>query len=201
MALLALVRHGITQYNQEKRFCGFTDVPITAEGEEQARKVAQQFLASGQHFDRAYTSWLQRAWQTLDIILTETQQTSIPVVKHPFLNERHYGDLQGKRHEDMAQQVGAEQVQIWRRSYAVRPPNGESLKDVVHRVEYYFHDVLLPELELGKNILVIGHSNSVRAMVKMLENISDEDIVHQETPFDEPLLYEVSSANNIQRLS
>ncbi len=201
MAILALVRHGITEYNRQKRFCGFTDVPITSEGEEQARQVAQQLVDQGVKFDHAYTSWLQRAWQTLDIILGEIQLANLPITKHPFLNERHYGDLQGMLHADAAAQVGVEQVQIWRRSYAVRPPNGESLKDVVHRVQYYFDDVLLPELELGRNLLVVAHGNSVRALVKILESVSDEEIVHQETAHDTPLLYEVSGANSIQRLS
>lgn len=192
MAKLVLIRHGKSQYNIDKRFTGFTDISITAdEGVANAHTVAEKLKAQGLQFDQAYTSWLKRAWETLDIVLTDLGQTGLPVTKHPFLNERHYGDLQGRMHEDMIAEFGEEQVQIWRRSYATRPPNGESLKDVVHRVQYYFTYVIQADLAAGKNVLVCAHGNTNRALVKMLDHISDDEIVKREIAYDEPLIYEL----------
>lgn len=194
MGKLALVRHGITKYNQEKRFTGFTDISITEEGRQQAQGVGHQLKGLGWQFDCAYTSWLIRAWETLDIILEELGTTGLQTIKHPFLNERHYGDLQGRLHADLAQEFSPEQVQQWRRSYAVRPPNGESLKDVVNRTQYYLNEEILPRLLRGETVLVSAHGNSNRAMVKQLEKISDDEIVGREIAYDVPLLYEVNES-------
>ncbi len=200
MGKLALVRHGITVYNQEHRFTGFTDVSITPKGEEQARQVGRQLKDLNWQFDVAYTSWLKRAWETLALILPEIKAPQLPTIKHPFLNERHYGDLQGILHQDMIRQFGEEQVQIWRRSYAVRPPNGESLADVVHRTQYYLDQEIMPRLLRGETVLVCAHGNSNRAMVKQLEQISDEEIVKREIAYDVALLYEVT-ADGVQKLT
>lgn len=199
MGNLALVRHGITAYNQEKRFTGFIDISITPDGQEQARQVGQRLQSVGWKFDLAYTSWLKRAWETLDIILGQLDNSNLPTVKHPFLNERHYGDLQGKLHAELAARVGAQQVQTWRRSYDVRPPNGESLEDVVIRTQYYLNDEILPRLYRGENVLICAHGNSNRAIVKQLENLSAEQIVGREIAYDEPLLYSVAQ-HDIRRL-
>lgn len=191
MGTLVLTRHGVTQYNLEKRFTGFTDVELPEQGREQAAKVGQELKAKGLVFDAAYTSWLQRSQETLKIILAELGQSDLTVTKHPFLNERHYGDLQGLLHTEMAAEFGEEQVQIWRRSYSVRPPNGESLQDVVLRANYYLNNEILPRVKAGENILVCAHGNSNRAMVKQLENVSEEDIVKREIAWDVPLIYEL----------
>lgn len=189
MGTLVLIRHGMTEYNQQKRFTGFTDIPISEQGEKDAQVVGEKLRSARLHFDRAYTSWLLRAWQTLDIVLDIIAQKDLPTTKHPFLNERHYGDLQGRLHGDMAAEYGDEQVQIWRRSYDVRPPNGESLKDVVQRTLYYLEDEILPRVRAGENVLVCAHGNSNRSIVKELEHISDADIVKREIAYDEPLIY------------
>jgi 2,3-bisphosphoglycerate-dependent phosphoglycerate mutase len=191
MGTLVLTRHGVTQYNLEKRFTGFIDVGLPEEGKEQAHKVGRELKEKGFVFSAAYTSWLQRSTLSLQVILEELGQTDIPVIQHPFLNERHYGDLQGLLHSEMAKQFGEEQVQIWRRSYNVRPPNGESLQDVVHRANYYLNNEILPRVQAGENILVCAHGNSNRAMVKQLENVSDEEIVKREIAWDVPLIYEL----------
>lgn len=191
MGTLVLTRHGVTKYNQEKRFTGFTDVELPPEGQEQARKVGRELKEKGLVFQGAYTSWLRRSQETLTILLEELGQSDLEVIKHPFLNERHYGDLQGLLHTEMAAEFGEEQVQIWRRSYSVRPPNGESLQDVVHRANYYLNNEILPRVMAGENILVCAHGNSNRAMVKQLENVSDEEIVKREIAWDVPLIYEL----------
>lgn len=187
---LILVRHGRTEYNEQKRFTGFTDVDIVAAGQEDARLVAQKMSQAQAMPTMVYTSWLKRAWQTLEILEREVG-FKVPVTKHPFLNERHYGELQGKLHEEIAAQYGVEQVQLWRRSYNVRPPNGECLADVVFRVQHYYEQEIFPQLRIGNTVLVCAHGNALRAMVMMLENISETDIVAREIAFDEPLFYTV----------
>lgn len=189
MPKLVLVRHGQTDYNLQKRFCGFTDVSINAQGREDALQVVQALQELGIAFQAGYTSWLKRAWETLDILLPELDQTDLPITKHPFLNERHYGDLQGRLHEDLRQEYSAEQVQLWRRSYAVRPPNGESLQDVVHRVEYYLDNEIMPHIKAGENVLVCAHGNTNRAIVKIVEGVTDQEIVKREIAYSEPIIY------------
>lgn len=190
MANLILVRHGRTEFNIQKRFTGFTDVDISEAGRQDTLKVVEQLKAEGIVPTVAYVSWLKRSWQTLDI-LQQGLGVTVPVTKHPFLNERHYGELQGKTHAEMAEQVGEEQVQVWRRSYNVRPPNGECLADVVHRVQYYYTKEILPQLQAGQTVLVCAHGNTNRALIKLFDNISDLDIVEREIAYDEALLYTV----------
>lgn len=189
MGKLVLIRHGRTFFNMEKRFTGFTDVELSPQGEEDAQRVAEALSDEDIAFDAVYTSWLKRSWSTLDIVMAELGQKEVPLIKHPFLNERHYGDLQGIQHEEMAERFGADQVQIWRRSFDVRPPNGESLKDVIHRASYYLENEILPRVKKGENILVCAHGNSNRALVKYLENIADDEIVKLEIAYDVPLIY------------
>lgn len=187
---LVLTRHGVTEFNQQpKRFTGFTDVGLPPEGKEQAKQVGQDLKKRSFVFNSAYTSWLKRSWITLDIILEELEQTDIPIIKHPFLNERHYGDLQERYHRDVITEVGQKQYDLWHRSYAIRPPNGESLQDVVHRTDYYLENEIMPRLKAGESILICGHGNSNRAIVKQLENISDHDIVNREIAWDVALIY------------
>lgn len=190
MGQLILIRHGKTEYNKQKLFCGFTDVDISEEGKQDSLTVAEKIKASGLVPTKIYTSWLKRAWQTLDIVQSELN-LSVPVTKHPFLNERHYGDFQGRSHESVIAEFGQEKFQTWRRSYDTRPPNGESLADVVVRAQHYFTNEIRPHLEAGETILVSAHGNTNRAMIMMLDNISPEDIVKREIAYDEPLFYNI----------
>ena len=192
MGKLVLVRHGKTEYNSEKRFTGFINISISEEGRGHAQTVGELLKKKGIQFDAFYTSWLKRAWETLDIVRAELQQMEVPIIKHPQLNERHYGDLQGKLHSEIADQFLEEAVMAWRRSYNLRPPNGESLKDVVSRVEYYLQDEILPRVRNGENILICAHGNSNRAIVKFMEDVSNEEIVKREIAYDVPLIYNLN---------
>jgi len=190
MGKLVLVRHGKTQYNQEGRFTGVVDISISKEGEKNAQTIANKLKNLNLVFDIAFTSHLKRAWETLDIILQELNQNNLETIKHPFLNERHYGNLQGRLHKDVALEVGEAQVHLWRRGYTNRPPNGESLQDIVHKVKYFLENIIKPHLASGKNVLICAHGNSIRAMVKLLEDIPDNDIIKKEIVFDKPLIYD-----------
>lgn len=187
MPNLVLVRHGQSQWNLENRFTGWIDIDLSERGIEEAKSAGEKL--KGYKFDIAFTSALIRAQRTLDIILEIINQTNIPVEKDKALNERMYGDLQGLNKDEMRVKFGAEQVHIWRRSYDVAPPNGESLKNTAERVMPYYYSKILPELKAGKNILISAHGNSLRAMVKHLDNLSDEEIVKTEIPTGEPILY------------
>ena len=174
MALLTLVRHGQSTYNLQNRFTGNVDVPLTSWGEDEAHVAGQKLEAF--HFDLAYTSTLIRAWKTLDIILGEIKQTQIPIIKNAALNERMYGSLQGLNKAETALKYSDDQVEIWRRSYKVCPPEGESLEDTFNRTVPYYQSEIEPQLKSGQNILIVAHGNSLRALKMYLENISPEDI-------------------------
>ncbi|MEP7291950.1 MAG: 2,3-bisphosphoglycerate-dependent phosphoglycerate mutase, partial [Chloroflexota bacterium] len=163
---LILVRHGQSQWNLENRFTGWTDVPLSEAGIEEARHAGE--LLKAYHFDHAFTSALTRAQETLRLILEVTGQTDVPTDRDQALNERHYGDLQGLNKEETATKFGKEQVHIWRRSYDIPPPNGESLKDTRARVIPYYEEHILPLLKEGKKVLVAAHGNSLRALVMVL---------------------------------
>src|SRR4030095_11204117 len=150
MKKLVLLRHGLSQWNSENRFTGWVDVPLSPEGEAEARRAGE--LLKGYHFDRAFTSALTRAQETLRIILEVTGQTDLPIERDQALNERHYGDLQGLNKDETAQKFGKEQVHIWRRSYDVPPPNGESLKDTRARALPYFDTHIKPLVLAGKSV-------------------------------------------------
>lgn len=172
---LFLMRHGQSTYNLENRFTGWIDVPLSSQGIEEARESAIKLKEY--KIDIAYTSKLIRAIDTLQIILDTRKDEHIPVVENAALNERNYGDLQGLNKAETAKQYGDEQVLIWRRSYNVAPPGGESLKDTANRAIPYFRKVICADLNRGLNVLVVAHGNSLRAIVKELESISDDDIM------------------------
>ena len=174
MSILILVRHGQSVYNLENRFTGNLDIRLTSLGEEEARHAGE--LLKGYTFDMAYTSMLLRAQESLRIILEVIGQTEIPVVKNAALNERMYGSLQGLNKDETSKKYGAEQVEIWRRSYTVGPPEGESLATTFERAVPYYKGEIEPQLQAGKNVLIVAHGNSLRALMMYLENISPEDI-------------------------
>ena len=189
MTILTLVRHGQSTYNLQNRFTGSLDVPLTKQGEEEARLAGQKLKEY--HFDYAYTSMLIRAWETLRIVLEEINQKSIPITRNAALNERMYGSLQGLNKAETALKYGTEQVEIWRRSYEVRPPDGESLEDTYHRAVPYYQSEIEPRLKSGKNVLIVAHGNSLRALKMYLENISPQDIVKVNIPTGTPRVYEL----------
>ncbi len=184
---LFLVRHGQSQWNLENRFTGWRNPDITEKGKEEAKKAGQ--LLKNEKIDVAFTSILKRAIHTLEIILEEAELTDIPITKNKALNERDYGDLSGKNKAELAKEVGEEQVHIWRRSYDVPPPGGESLKDTCERVIPYFEEYIKPELQSGKNVIITAHGNSLRALVMYLENLSPEEILKREIATGDPITY------------
>ncbi|MFL5351803.1 2,3-bisphosphoglycerate-dependent phosphoglycerate mutase [Archangium sp.] len=190
MPILALVRHGQSLWNHENRFTGFVDVPLTEKGRAEARQAAQAL--QGLKFDVAYTSALTRAQETLSIILNALGQP-IPVIRDAALNERHYGDLQGLNKEDAAKRWGDHQVKLWRRSYDVPPPNGESLEMTAKRVLPFYDRAIAGELRLGKNVLVVAHGNSNRSLVMKLDKLTGEQVVGVELATGVPLIYELST--------
>lgn len=216
MYKLVLIRHGESTWNLENRFTGWTDVDLTPTGIEQARNAGRLLKAEGYEFDVAYTSVLKRAIRTLWLTLDEMDRTWLPVVKAWQLNERHYGGLQGLNKADMAKQYGDEQVLIWRRSYDTPPPALEAtdprsergdaryaalqaeqipltecLKDTVARVIPFWNDSIAPAIRSGQRLVVAAHGNSIRALIKYLDGISDADIVSLNIPNGIPLVYEL----------
>ncbi len=195
MPKLILLRHGESQWNLENRFTGWVDVPLSPKGEEEAFKAGE--LIKEFPIDKVYTSVLQRAIKTADIALAVSGRENLPVERDQALNERHYGDLQGLNKAETAEKFGAEQVHIWRRSYDVPPPNGESLKDTAARTLPYFNAHILPEITAGKNILVVAHGNSLRSIVMDLDKMTREQVLELNIPTGVPLVYEFDSAGKI----
>jgi 2,3-bisphosphoglycerate-dependent phosphoglycerate mutase len=195
MAQLVLLRHGESQWNLENRFTGWVDVPLSPKGEQEAREAGQKLKAF--RFDRAYTSVLKRAIDTLQIVLEVIGQTDIPIEKDQALNERLYGDLQGLNKAETAKKYGEQQVKIWRRSYDTRPPGGESLKDTAERVLPYYEKHIRPQVLAGKTILVSAHGNSLRALVMHLDRLTREEVLELNIPTGVPLLYEFDKAGNV----
>lgn len=191
MPILALVRHGQSLWNHENRFTGFVDVPLTEKGRAEARQAAESLKALGVVFDVAYTSALTRAQETLAIIVESLGQR-VPTIRDSALNERHYGDLQGLNKEDAAKRWGDDQIKIWRRSYDVPPPNGESLEMTAKRVLPFYDRGIAGDLRLGKNVLVVAHGNSNRSLVMKLDKLSGEQVVGLELATGVPLVYEMS---------
>lgn len=188
MATLVLIRHGQSIWNLENRFTGWVDVPLSAKGKEEAKRAGE--LVRDFKFDVAYTSMLSRAQETLRIVL-ETIGQQPPIIRDQALNERHYGDLQGLNKADTAARYGDEQVKIWRRSYDVPPPNGESLELTAKRTVPFFERCIGGDLRQGKNVLVVAHGNSNRSIVKTLDNLTGEQIVAVELETGVPLVYEL----------
>lgn len=192
---LILVRHGQSQWNLENRFTGWTDVPLTPKGIEEARRAGE--LLKGYRFDRAFTSILSRAQETLRIILEITGQTGIPVETNSALNERHYGDLQGLNKAETSEKLGKDIVFAWRRTYRGRPPGGESLQDTAARVLPYYEDNIEPLVMSGQTILVVAHANSLRALVMDLDKIPEENVPDLYILTGVPLCYRMDSGGNI----
>jgi len=210
---LILCRHGQSTWNLENRFTGWVDVDLTEQGQTEALEAGKQLQIAELTFDIAFTSVLKRATKTLFIILEEMNLTWIPVINSWELNERHYGALQGLNKVDVAKQYGEDQVQTWRRSYDTPPPvmaednsshprfdakydgieglpGSESLKDTLARVKPYWQDKILPSLLGNQNVLIVAHGNSLRSLIKIIDNINDQDIVSLNIPTGVPLVYE-----------
>ncbi len=188
MPQLVLIRHGQSEWNLENRFTGWIDIPLSPQGEIEAKHAGEKL--KGYKFDEAFTSILIRAIRTYKIV-AETAGFDLPLEKNKALNERMYGDLQGLNKDETRKKFGDEQVHLWRRSYDVPPPNGESLKDTAERVMPYYHMRIEPDLKAGKNILIVAHGNSLRALIMHIENISKEDILKLEIPTGVPIVYEL----------
>ncbi len=216
---LVILRHGESEWNKLNLFTGWRDVKLTEQGEREARSGGRTLAQDGFAFDVAYTSLLTRAIKTLSLALEEMDLLWLPVIKHWRLNERHYGKLQGSNKLEAVQRFGEEQVKIWRRSYATPPPpvdldspdypkadrrygdvpdadlpRSESLKDVLGRVMPYWEQTILPDLKAGKRVLIVAHGNSLRALLKYLEGVSDEDIVNVDLPTGIPKAYRLNAA-------
>lgn len=216
MFTLVLLRHGESIWNKENIFTGWTDVDLSEKGIDEAKKAGKILKANGFTFDLAFTSVLKRGIRTLWIVLDEMDLMWIPVYRSWRLNERHYGALQGLRKDEMAAEVGEEQVLIWRRSYDIKPPAlkttdprypgddprykdlnyeeiplTESLKDTIDRFLPYWHDTIAPSVKKGRKVLISAHGNSLRALVKYLDNVSEEEIVSLNIPTGLPLIYEL----------
>jgi 2,3-bisphosphoglycerate-dependent phosphoglycerate mutase len=195
MGTLVLVRHGQSQWNLENRFTGWEDVPLTEQGRDEARRSGR--LLRDMAFDQAFTSDLQRAARTLDIVLEENRHTPVPIVADEALNERHYGNLQGLNKAETAKKYGDEQVHIWRRSYDVAPPGGESLADTAARTLPYFESKIAPLVKDGKKVLVVAHGNSLRSIVMDLEKLSREQVMELNIPTGVPIVYEIDGQMRI----
>jgi 2,3-bisphosphoglycerate-dependent phosphoglycerate mutase len=195
MARLVLLRHGESQWNLENRFTGWVDVPLSPRGIQEAKEAGETLRSF--MFDRAFTSVLARANETLRLVLETIGQTAIPIEKDKALNERMYGELQGLNKAETAEKYGEQQVKIWRRSYDVRPPGGESLKDTAERVLPYYEQTIKPYLLKGEAILVAAHGNSLRALIMELEKLSREQVLELNVPTGAPLLYELDKTGKV----
>ncbi len=195
MSYLVLVRHTESTWNKFNAWTGLTDISLDEEGKEKAKKVGK--LLKDIPFDMAFTSKLRRAKQTLDEIKEVCSLQDLPTTEDTALNERDYGDLTGKNKLEMEKMYGEEQYLKWRRSWDYPVPNGESLKDVYNRVVPYYEKEILPKLKEGKNVLVVSHGNNLRALVKFLENISDENIPHLEFPIGGIYIYQMDQNGKI----
>ncbi len=214
---LVLIRHGQSLWNKEKKFCGWTDIDLSEQGFAEAHKAGQILKKEGYAFDLAYSSVLKRAIDTLKIVLDEMGENSVPVNYSWRLNERHYGALQGLKHEDMEKQFSVEQVKLWRRSFRTRPPlltkddprypgndpkykdipesdlpMGESLEDTIARVLPYWNEEILPRIKEGKKMIIAASGNSLRALCKYLDKIGEQEIVSLEIKTGTPLIYELN---------
>jgi 2,3-bisphosphoglycerate-dependent phosphoglycerate mutase len=191
--LLVLVRHGQSEWNLKNLFTGWKDPGLTHQGIEEAKDAGRKLKAKGLQFDIAFTSVLKRAEHTLDLLLAELGQTQIPVKKNLALNERDYGDLSGLNKDDARKRWGEEQVHVWRRSYDVSPPGGESLKDTLARTLPYYVQEILPCVLRGERTLVSAHGNSLRALIMVLDKLTPEGIVKREIATGVPIIYRLNA--------
>ncbi len=187
---LILVRHGQSEWNAKNLFTGWKDPGLTDQGVSEAKNAGKLILEQKIEFDVMYTSMLSRAQKTGDIILGILNHKEIPIIKNEALNERHYGSLAGLNKDDARKKWGDEQVHIWRRSFDMPPPDGESLKDTADRVLPYFETEIMPKVISGSSVLIAAHGNSLRALIMKLDSISPEDIVKLEIPTGAPIQYE-----------
>jgi len=195
--LLVLVRHGQSEWNLKNLFTGWKDVDLTEAGVAEARAAGRKLKAQGLGFDVAYTSVLKRAQRTLDLMLEELGQTGLPIVRDQALNERDYGDLVGLNKDEARKKWGEEQVHIWRRSYDVPPPGGESLKDTVARALPYFVQEILPRVLRGERVLISAHGNSLRALIMVLERLTPEQILKRELGTGVPIVYRLNADSTV----
>jgi 2,3-bisphosphoglycerate-dependent phosphoglycerate mutase len=195
--LLVLVRHGQSEWNLKNLFTGWRDVGLTEQGVKEAREAGRKLQAQGLAFDVAFTSALKRAQDTLDLMLAELGQSKLPVFKDQALNERDYGDLVGLNKDDARQKWGEEQVHIWRRSYDVAPPGGESLRDTAARVLPYYIQEMLPRVLRGERVLVSAHGNSLRALVMVLEKLDKTSILKREIATGVPIIYRLDADSTV----
>jgi 2,3-bisphosphoglycerate-dependent phosphoglycerate mutase len=196
--VLVLVRHGESEWNKLNLFTGWKDPGLSEKGVEEARTAGRLLKAQGYKFDVAYTSALSRAQQTLDIMLQELGQTGLETHEDQKLNERDYGDLSGLNKDEARKKWGEKQVHIWRRSFDVPPPGGESLKDTAARVLPYYEAKILPELKAGRNVLVSAHGNSLRALIMKLEGLTGEEIVARELATGLPIVYRLNPDGSVR---
>ena len=191
--LLVLVRHGQSEWNLKNLFTGWRDVDLTEQGVAEAKEAGRKLKAQGIVFDIAYTSALKRAQRTLDLLLTEMDQTGLPIVRDQALNERDYGDLSGLNKDDARKKWGEDQVHIWRRSYDIAPPGGESLRDTLARTLPYYVQEILPAVLQGKRTVIAAHGNSLRALVMVLEKLSPDGILKREIATGVPIIYRLNA--------
>ena len=196
---LILVRHGQSEWNAKNLFTGWKDPGLTDQGVSEAKNAGKLILEQKIEFDVMYTSMLSRAQKTGDIILGILNHKEIPIIKNEALNERHYGSLAGLNKDDARKKWGEEQVHIWRRSFDIPPPDGESLKDTADRVLPYFETEIMPKVISGSSILIAAHGNSLRALIMKLDSISSEDIVKLEIPTGAPIQYEFTSDGMVDK--
>jgi 2,3-bisphosphoglycerate-dependent phosphoglycerate mutase len=195
--LLVLVRHGQSDWNLKNLFTGWQDPDLTEQGVAEAREAGRKLRALGHHYDIAFTSSLIRAQHTLELILREIGQEGLETIRDQALNERDYGDLTGLNKDEARQRFGEEQVHIWRRSFDVPPPGGESLKDTAQRVLPYFDRHILPRVLKGERVLISAHGNSLRALIMKLEGLTGEEIVKRELATGAPVVYRLNANGSI----
>jgi 2,3-bisphosphoglycerate-dependent phosphoglycerate mutase len=195
--LLVLVRHGQSEWNEKNLFTGWRDPALTQKGIAEGREAGEALKKAGYRFDVAYTSALSRAQETNRLLLEELGQPDLPVIKDQALNERDYGDLSGLNKDDARKKWGEEQVHIWRRSYDIPPPGGESLKDTAARVLPYYEREILPRVLKGERVLIAAHGNSLRALVMVLDKLSEKEILEVNIATGAPIVYKLDDKGNV----
>mgnify|MGYP003650827418 CR=1 FL=1 len=195
--LLVLVRHGQSEWNEKNLFTGWRDPALTAQGVAEGREAGQALKAAGYEFDVAYTSALTRAQETNRLVLEEMGQSDLPVIRDEALNERDYGDLAGLNKDDARKKWGEEQVHIWRRSYDIPPPGGESLKDTRERVLPYFEREIMPRVLKGERVLIAAHGNSLRSLVMVLDNLDEKEILDVNIATGAPIVYKLDDNGKV----
>lgn len=195
--VLVLVRHGQSEWNLKNLFTGWRDPDLTEKGVMEAMRAGVLLKEQGFHFDIAYTSVLHRAKRTLDLLLTELGQTDLEIIRDQALNERDYGDLSGLNKDEARKKWGEEQVLMWRRSYDVAPPGGESLKDTAQRVLPYYKTLIWPKVQAGQNVIVAAHGNSIRALIMYLEELSAKQILEREVATGQPIVYRLTEIGQV----